>query len=76
MVQVHQRHKTPIMKGASSLISVDSKVKTLYDNLCKSQHTGNPLLGSSLSNSSPSPDSDDASGVCFVIFVCGFYYYL
>ncbi|XP_035708543.1 oxysterol-binding protein-related protein 8 isoform X4 [Folsomia candida] len=64
MVQVHQRHKTPIMR-ASSLISVDSKVKTLFENLCNSEDPAsgsNPLLGSSLSNSSPSPDSDEASG--------------
>lgn len=70
MVQVHQRHKTPIMR-ASSLISVDSKVKTLFENLCNSEDPAsgsNPLLGSSLSNSSPSPDSDEASGVCFTYF--------
>lgn len=66
MVQVHQRHKIPIMR-TTSLISVESKVKTLFDTLSSEDAGSRNVLGS-FSNSSPSPDSD-VSGVCLILFI-------
>lgn len=68
IIQVHQRHKTPIMR-TSSLLSVESQVKILVENLESNEEVvgGEMLLGPIL-NSSPSQDSDDASSVCYYFF--------
>jgi hypothetical protein len=73
VVQVHQRHKIPIMR-TTSLISVDSKVKTLFETL-SSEDAGSPNILGSFSNSSPSPESD-ASGVCFGLFYVFLYLFI
>jgi hypothetical protein len=71
MVQVHQRHKTPIMR-TSSLMSVESKVNNVAEKLSSSAAPGGDLIKEGLLgqilNNSPSQDSESSS-VCFYFFL-------